>query len=161
SDNFLDVFGSRANLARGVVDASLRFWERVIPNFNRPDHTNSIDVTISMDSKGTKLGGSADDVTDVVDGFPVAGKISIGGGNDLNGDGIGDGGGWFLDPTPFDWSEFQGPTVNAFAGSATPGGPAAGQSDLFTVVTSELAHVLGQADDAVHILGQRIGPAHL
>src|SRR5947209_5467278 len=46
SDRFDEVFGSQAGVARGVVDAAITSWDRVITNFNTA--TNRIDVDIEM-----------------------------------------------------------------------------------------------------------------
>ena len=51
--------------------------------------------------------------------------------------------GWFLDPTPYDNSEFMGNIVNAFSGDAQAGSPAFGRGDFFTVVAAEMAHTMG------------------
>src|SRR5262245_56600679 len=147
SDGFNSVFGSQASTARLVVDAALTSWDRVITNFNQLVAGNKINVEISMDTTGTDIGGLAS-IT-AFDGLfgignrPADGQITIGRGNDVNGDGLGDGGGWFLDPSPLDNSEFAGSIVNAFAGDAQPGSPAAGQFDLYTLVVTELTHVMG------------------
>jgi hypothetical protein len=60
--------------------------------------------------------------------------------------------GWFVDPTPFDNSEFQH-AVNA-AGTdlfTVPTSEAAGHLDLVTVVQHELGHVLGLPDLVVEL----------
>lgn len=141
SDRFADVFGDRASNARLVVDAAIESWGRVITDFNQLIAPNRIEVEISMDATGTDLGGRASiDSFDGLFGFgnrPAAGHVIIGRGTD------GRGGGWFLDPTPLDNSEFTGTIVNAFAGDAQEGSVADGQGDLFSVVVSELAHVMG------------------
>src|SRR5262249_41049444 len=80
--------------------------------------------------------------------WPGAGAISIERGGDVTGDGLGDGWGFFLDPTPYDSSEFQGPIINGFAGQTQAGSPAAGLGDLYTVVLHELGHVVGFAGDS-------------
>jgi hypothetical protein len=54
----------------------------------------------------------------------------------LDADGAGHG--WFIDPTPWDDSEFA---------PARAGGPAAGRADLLTVMAHELGHILGLDDD--------------
>jgi hypothetical protein len=140
------VFGPQAATARGVVDAAVASWARVITDFKQfPPllNSNRIDIEISMNQSGTGNGGGASVTNFDLFGHPTAGRISLGRGGDLNGDGRGDGGGWFLDPTPFDNSEFTGDIVNAFAGDAQTGSPAAGLADLFTVVGAELTHVMG------------------
>jgi len=147
SDGFDSVFGARAGVARAVVDAAITSWDRVITNFNQVLVPNLINVEISMDADGASTASGAS-----VTGFdglvglgdhPARGSVTLGRGGDLNGDGLGDGGGWFLDPTPLDNSEFTGRIVNAFAGDAQGTSPAAGQLDLLTVVVSELTTVMG------------------
>ena len=67
---------------------------------------------------------------------------------------IGTGGGYFLDPTPLDNSEFTGSISNAFAGYANAtasdgkADPASGQNDLYELVLHELGHAVGFADSA-------------
>ena len=53
---------------------------------------------------------------------------------------------WFIDPTPTDSSEFTGNIDNAFSGDAQGGSPAR-LCDMETVVTAELAHILGMTSD--------------
>jgi hypothetical protein len=52
-------------------------------------------------------------------------------------DATGAGHGWFVDPTPWEDSEF-----------ALPDSPAAGRVDLLTVMTHEMGHILGLDDDS-------------
>src|SRR5262249_36029066 len=112
--------------------------------------TNLITVEVSMDADGTSIGGTAS-IT-AFDGLagsgdhPTAGRITLGRGLD------GHGGGWFLHPTPLDNSEFTGRIVNAFTGDAQATSPAAGQTDLFTVVVSELTTIMGiTSNPAAHL----------
>src|SRR5439155_419858 len=80
-----------AGLARSVVDAALQSWSRVISNFNYSDGSNNFDISIAMAATGTSLGANAG--TSSYDGSkPRSGGMTIGRGNDLNGDGKGDGG---------------------------------------------------------------------
>jgi hypothetical protein len=140
SDNFAAVFGSRASLARGVVDAAILSWEQVVTNFNQPGGGNTINVTISMGGAGTGWGGGTNVTSfngSFLQGWPTAANISIGSGPN------GDGSGYFLDPTPSDWSEFRGNIVTPYSGLAQAGSPAAGKLDLYTVVLHELGHALG------------------
>src|SRR5262249_39589296 len=60
----------------------------------------------------------------------------------------GHGKGYFLDPTPEDWSEYTGQIDNAFVGEPDPDGPAAGLHDLYSIVEAEIYHVLGENDDS-------------
>ena len=136
SDRFGEVFGGQANVARGVIDAAIDRWERVITDFN--NGTNTFDLTIAMRGTGTGFGG--------VGGG--SGVIVFDRGNDTTGDGLGDGDGWFLDPTPMDDAEFNGTLINAFAGSAPNGSPAFGKSDLLTVAMHEMGHAFGAYSNA-------------
>ena len=93
-------------------------------------------------------------------GKPSAGTLVIGRGADTTGaldnskNPIGTGGGYFLDPTPLDNSEFTGSISNAFAGYANAtasdgkADPASGQNDLYELVLHELGHAVGFADSA-------------
>ncbi len=141
SDRFDSTFGANANLARGVIDATLTSWTRVLTSFNQPGGGNNINVTISMSSSGTGFGAGTN--VSLSNGFPVAGSINIARGDDTNGDGIGDGGGWFLDPTPLDNSEFAGNILHAFTADVQAGSPAVNKVDLFTPVVHEVGHLVG------------------
>jgi hypothetical protein len=141
NDRFSDVFGANAGAARSVVDAVLADWSRAITSFNRADGTTTLQVSISMSASGTGQGAVAGPASSGVpaDGKPRTGSVTIGRGNDTTGDGLGDGGGWYLDPTPTDSAEYLGNSINAFAGYPNPS-----QSfDLYTVVSLEMTHVLG------------------
>ncbi len=145
SDRFDSTFGVNAGLARGVVDAVIESWERVIVNLNGSGQNTAqqVSITVSMAASGTGFGASAGGGFNA-QGFPTSGVVTVSRGNDTNGDGLGDGGGFFLDPTPLDFSEFLGSTARgAFTGSAQSGSPAAGLSDLFTLVNAEITHSLG------------------
>ncbi|MEZ6059773.1 MAG: GEVED domain-containing protein [Planctomycetaceae bacterium] len=144
SDRFDSTFGTDAALARGVVDAVFASWERVITDLNHAGFggPGQINITVSMAASGTGFGASAG--ASFQDGYPTSGNVTVSRGNDTTGDGLGDGGGFFLDPTPMDWSEFQGnPTGGAFMAFAHAGSPAAGKSDLFTLVNAEITHSIG------------------
>ena len=143
SDNFTTVFGGNAGTARSVVDAVIRHYERVITNVNQSSGNNRIDVTISMDPNDLGFGGGAGSYVVGGDGRMTAGAITIDSGNDTNGNGTGDGAGWYLDPVPDDFAEFNGQITNAFAVDAPAGSPANGLSDLYTIVMAEMTHVLG------------------
>jgi hypothetical protein len=136
SDNFASTFGANAGAARGVVDAVIRHYERVINDFNQPGGGNTINVTISMDSSGTGLGGGAGSYV-VSNGYMTGGAITIDRGNN------GSGSGWYLDPQPDDFAEFNGQITNAFAVDAGAGSAAAGLSDFYTIIMAEMTHVLG------------------
>jgi hypothetical protein len=159
SDNFDSTFGANAAAARAVVDAALDDWEQVIPDFQQAVlqiipifpffeivNPNTLDITLSMNATGTGFGGGAGAPASYdLNGHPLTRSINISRGNDTSNppDGIGDGAGWYLDPNPNDHGEFAGPIVNAFVGQATPGGPAAGLTDLYSLVTIEMDHALG------------------
>src|SRR6266516_2816849 len=95
-----------------------------------------------MSSSGTSLGASAS-LSTTLGGKPRSGSVTMGRGGDLTGDGVGDGSGWFLDPTPLENSEFQSNIVNAFSADAAGGTVANGKSDFFTVVAAEMTHGMG------------------
>lgn len=144
-DNFNRAFGegAAAAAARAVMDAAIDSWNRVITDFNHnagigpPD----INITISM-NLADKTASAAAGTTFGRDGKPISGSISMGI-NDPDGAGKGNPSLWFIDPTPFDNSEFLGPIENAFALNAQGGSPAAGRGDFFTVALAELTHVMG------------------
>ncbi len=75
------------------------------------------------------------------DGKPRTGGITIGSGN--NSPDPNDSNGWYLDPSPSDWAEFDGTILNAFAGRST----ANLGFDLYSVASLELTHVLGLISD--------------
>ena len=138
-DGFDTIFGANADAARAGVDAALDGWEQVIVNLNRPSAPgdNHLDITVTMNSDDPgNCGGSADGGFDG-DGWPDGGDVNINGQANV----------WFIDPTPTDSSEFTGNIDNAFSGDAQGGSPAAGLCDMETVVTAELAHILGMTSD--------------
>lgn len=151
TDSFDTVFGANDDLARGVIDAALDAWERVIVNFNQDTdpgagvtNPNTLNVTLSMAPGSPGFGGGAGSpATYDVNGTPLSRSISINSGNDTNSDGNGDGAGWYLDANPNDSSEFAGPIFNAFVGQATVGGLADNLNDLYSLVTIEMNHALG------------------
>jgi hypothetical protein len=143
NDHFGAVFGVNANKARAVVDAVITAYERMIGSFNYGDGSSTYNLQVSMATSGTSLGASANLTGQSFDSKPKSGSITMGRG------GGGTGGGWFLDPTPDDNSEFMGGIVNAFSGDATPGGPAAGLSDFYTVVAAEMTHCMGLFGNAL------------
>src|SRR3954468_22910335 len=112
NDNFFDdVFGTSAPQAQAVVDAALLAWQNVITSFNRSDGTSTLQVSITMgkDMNGNFLtgfgGAGGPSSTAPADGKPRTGSITINAGN-INGD-PNDSNGYFFDPTPNDYSEFQ------------------------------------------------------
>jgi len=157
--------GRAADLAREVIDATIRAWERVIVDFNYSDGTNTYKLSVNMNDAGGGFGASAN-FFETKGGIPSKGWASISRGNDggdpdgdwtdIDGNGTldprGDGLGWFLDPTPDEWSEF-GFVNNAFSGATfidldLDGNgdlttAAFGQFDLYTPVLHELGHALG------------------
>ena len=124
SDNFFAVFGLNAGAARAVVDAAISSWTNVISNFNQPGGGNNVNVNISMSGGGN---GGVTSGIQYNNGWPVAANIALGRGSD------GHGGGYFIDPTPYDSSEFEGTIVNPYSGLAQPGSPAVGNIDLYTI----------------------------
>src|SRR5205809_6516063 len=142
SDNFNLVFGSRAATARSDVVAAFATWSRVITDFH--NGTNTINITVNMGTNVDTSYGAQGRVTGfTADGIPTTGQMGISSGADDNGDHIPDAAKWFVDPTPYENSEFEGTIVNAFAGQAQAGSPAAGLHDLYTVIVLETSHIMG------------------
>jgi len=138
-DGFDTIFGANADAARAGVDAALDGWEQVIANLNRPSAPgdNHLDITVTMNSAAAgSCGGSASGNFDG-DGWPTGGDVNVNGQANV----------WFIDPTPTDSSEFTGNIDNAFSGDAQAGSPASGLCDMETVVTAELAHILGMTSN--------------
>lgn len=141
-DNFDALFGAGApaESARAVFDAAINAWSRVVVDFNHGAGVTSpggfdLELTISMNLGNAGCGASTG-TTIGADGKPIQGSQSFGS--------CGAGGsGWFIDPTPNDNSEFAGAINNAFTGTAQVGSPAAGQSDLYSIVLAELTHNMG------------------
>src|SRR5688500_8160332 len=145
SDNFFDdIFGTSAGAAQAVVDAAIAAWENVITSFNRADLSSTLQVTISIARDAannfiTGFGGAGGPAaTAPADGKPRTGSITISAGNIVPGT-PNDNNGWFLDPTPNLYEEFRGAILNPFSGSPTTGVG----GELFSVVASEITHVLG------------------
>jgi hypothetical protein len=84
-----------------------------------------------------RLGAVTAEIADLPDGYLGAAPLY---GNTIYVDVTAAGYGWYVDPTPFDDSEF---------GLAAVDSPAAGRMDLLTVVMHELGHVLG-LDSSYH-----------
>ncbi|WP_020471949.1 calcium-binding protein [Zavarzinella formosa] len=141
SDRFQDVFGANAEAARKVVDSVLKTWGNVLVNLNQPGGGNSMIFNVQMDATGAKFDSSAS-ATNFNSGYPTTADITIGRGQDINGDGLGDGAGWFVDPTPDDSTEFTN-VINSFAATPVAGSPAFGKVDLYNFVNSEIVHALG------------------
>lgn len=141
NDGFNATFGTSAETMRNIVDAALFAWQRVITNWNRSDGSTTLQVSISVGAPGTGFGGSAGPGAAPADRKPRTGSVSLGGG--MNTADPNDSNGWFADPDPYDNAEFTGPIVNAYvAGNAI-----SAQSDFFSLVTIEMAHVLGLISD--------------
>ena len=145
TDGFNGVFGSGApaTAARNVVDAAISLWEDIITDFNQPFGGNTLAINISMSPFITDFGGFTTLNADPITGLPASGGITLFSGLDTDGDLLGDGVGYFIDPSPGDSAEFSGPMLNAFVGTAPTGTPAGDGGDFFTVVAHELGHILG------------------
>jgi Ca2+-binding RTX toxin-like protein len=141
-DGFDTIFTNpaTANLARANVDAAIDAWEQVITTLNRPSDPSdtTLEVTVNMNagSTATSCGGSANGNFDG-DGWPTGGAINVNG----------NAGVWFIDTNPLEHSEFSGNIDNAFSGDTQSGSPAAGLCDMFTLVGSEIIHILGITSD--------------
>lgn len=141
SDGFNAAFGTSAETMRNVVDAALLAWQQVITNWNRADGTTTLQVSVTVGAPGTGFGGSASPGSAPSDGKPRTGSVNLGGGN--NSADPNDVNGWFADPDPFDNAEFTGNIINAYTAELP-----SGQLDFYSLVTIELAHVLGIISDA-------------
>jgi hypothetical protein len=139
ADHF-DIFGVRADAARAVVDAAIGFWDRTILDFNQPGKANRLELSISTAARTNDF-GAVTTLNSEDNGYPTEATITID-----DGDGTPVDLGWFLDDTPYDWSEFSNP-INAFASWATSGGPASGLPDLFALVLHEIGHAVGITSD--------------
>jgi hypothetical protein len=146
SDGFNSRFGAAAETARAVADAVIVAYERMIGSFNYATAGATYSLTVNMSSANSGFGASAG-LNSQLGGKPKSGSISMGAGNGSTPNGTGNG--WFLDPTPFESSEFQGSVVNAFAGDAQTGSPAAGKGDFYTVFAAELTHCIGLFGNSV------------
>lgn len=140
SDGFNSRFGAAAETARAVVDAVIVAYERMIGSFNYATAGATYSLEVSMNGAGSGFGASAS-LLSQLGGKPKSGRINMGAGSGSTPNGTGNG--WFLDPTPYESSEFQGNIVNAFAGDAQSGSPAAGKGDFYTVFAAELTHCIG------------------
>jgi Ca2+-binding RTX toxin-like protein len=133
------------------VDAAIKAWQGIIQDFNYTDHSNTFTLNFYTRASVRGLGGqsyfaSRYDAT----GKPMEGDILIESGTD------GHGAGWWLDPTPTDSGEFLGNIINPYAGDATPGSPAVGKSDLFTLAVHEISHALGLTADPASAFQQDV-----
>jgi len=143
TDNFAAAYGGQAENVRQVVDAAFFFWNKVIGSLNQTGGHSQLDVTLTATARGTGVGGGGG-VSTLLGNKPRTGTITIGGGSDANGNGtVADAEGFYIDPTPYDYTEYQGNIINAFTGQATPGSAAANGNDMFTLVAAELQHTLG------------------
>src|SRR4051794_28295876 len=138
TDGFGATFGTSAPIARGVIDAVIVSFERMIGSFNYPNAGQKFNLSLSMSGSGFGAGASASGNSG---GKPTNGSISMGKGN--NSANVNDDNGWFLDPTPFDNSEFTGTIQNPFTGDAQSGSPALNRGDFFTVAGAEITHAMG------------------
>jgi hypothetical protein len=138
NDGFDAVFGANANLARDAAAAALLAWQNVITDFNYADGTNTFRISMSMANQNG-IGGFASRGT-----IDAAGKLHSGNIGILDGiNGLGSG--WYLDPDPTDETSFRGNVINAFSGTSTAGNASRSLFDLYDVVASEVAHLMGLA----------------
>jgi len=139
-DDFNEVFGAGAGLARSVVDAAINEWSSVITNLNGAGYKlvgggSSLPVTISMvPSQHGEWAGTSSQFYD--NGMPKSASIVIGSGDDGHGKGI------YLDPNLFS-SAFTASASGPFSATAQAGSPAANGWDLLSAVTHEMGHALG------------------
>ncbi|MBC8105872.1 MAG: hypothetical protein H7Z14_04725, partial [Anaerolineae bacterium] len=140
TDGFGAAFGTLAPVARGVVHSIIDTYEVMIGSFNYASSSTFYSLTLRVGAPANEFGGSTT-VTAASGIKPRAGTITMDGGN-VDGSPNSDNG-WFIDPTPYDASEFWGTITNAFAGDAGIGSPADGKSDFYTFVAHEMTHAMG------------------
>lgn len=145
ANNFASTWGVNTAAAMAVVDEVINQYERVIVDFDYSGGTTQYDLNVSMRDQPTNpFGGQTppNQVTVNGSGAPSAANVFIGAGLDTSGDGVGDGGGYFVDPTPDDFSEFT-TVVNAFVGDATGASPAFNLRDFYSICAHEIGHAIG------------------
>lgn len=141
SDGFGAVFGDQAAAARRVVDAAIDRWESVIDNFNYQDVgtfgnaplANTYTIRISAADLDDGLRGVTNVTSIDQDGKPFRGEITL---DDEPG------GGWFIDPTPGENSEFT--DVRGAFRAVMPAGSGTA-NDLLRTTLHELGHAMGIA----------------
>ncbi|MEX2092601.1 MAG: CSLREA domain-containing protein, partial [Pirellulales bacterium] len=143
NDRFDLVFGPLAVQARGVVDAAIDFWERSINSFNYGDGGNDVyEMKVQMNEfplvAGSGLGANGG-FNDTRNDKPSKGSMGVGWLLGVT-PGSNSAAGYFLDPTPYESSEFQGTWQNGFTRQNTGN---LGGADLFTMVLHELGHAMG------------------
>jgi hypothetical protein len=151
-NGFNIVFGAQTPLAVAVVDQVLLDFERMINDFQYPQPA-PFQLWLSM---GPNLGfGASANLFGSSGGKPQSAEIFVSRGSD------GQGAGWFLDPTPWEHSEYLGNINNAFAGDAPSNSPAFNLADFYTVVALELTHGLGLFGNALSGWSSRTRPMNI
>jgi hypothetical protein len=145
TDGFGAAFGTLAPVARGVVHSIIDTYEVMIGSFNYASSSTFYNLTVRVAAPANEFGGTTH-VTAVSGIKPSAGTIDMDGGN-VDGNPNSDNG-WFLDPTPYDASEFWGTIDNAFSGQTGLGSPAEGRSDFYTFMAHEMSHAMGMGSGA-------------
>src|SRR5262249_4868626 len=127
TDGFNRIFGQNADVARGVVQAAIDSWRSVITNFNYSNGSHTFSLTVNAELGDGATGDGRVDLSKLdANGKPMAGSVEIDADHAL----LGENGGFFLDQTPFDSSEFQGDVMSPYAAKYTEGGPADDLVDL-------------------------------
>lgn len=140
NDNFnrLVLLGTSPNVAtaRQVVDTAISYWSQVIQDFHWADSDiTQFSLTIEVDTLDDTTLAEAEGDHDDSDDTPYAATITI--------DNDAASGGWFVDPTPRNNSEFLGGIVDRdVATGAIPG------TDLLTVMLHEIGHAVGFSESA-------------
>jgi large repetitive protein len=111
-----------------VIDAAIALWTDLLPA--------TIDINVQITKAALPHHALA-----TASGFGERNGLPTGGSITLD-DRVGDFFGWFIDPTPFEAEEFQ-PTRLRHHYLPRTSSPAFASYDLFSVVSHELAHVLG------------------
>lgn len=125
----IDYGGSGFNAAQqAVFDAAIAMWEAVIQDNGGFVRVFQIDAQfVAIDGPGGTL-AVADMYQEFADGIPLAARIRVDNAEP-----------WFVDPTPFDNSEY---TANGFFGFVNGTGSAV-NFDMLTVILHEIGHALG------------------
>ncbi len=135
----MDLTGSltEAQVA-SVTEAAIREWSTVAGLGDRSTALNQVHVTLVNDLPGNAVAWSIGDGTILID---------------INAAGYG----WFVDPTPYESSEYGSGNGTLVAG---PDSDAFGRMDLLTTLRHEIGHVLGfeHRDGDADVMGATLAP---
>lgn len=126
--------------AQDALQTAVDMWSTAIVDLKNDG--NQLDLTINIGTANENSASS--EVSLDADGRPIAATITINRGFD------GMGGGYFVDTTPTEHSEFTGVIHNAFVGESTYGGNLV---DFQTMILHEVGHVFGFSADRLFDTG--------